>query len=239
MLRRQVGSPCKHGTSIQNPPRYCRTAEQCKCSAHVMLCHNFPRLSRRKDVSVLRAFTNGLGLDNVYKKHLPFPLTGRLAAGYASSRVFFNGVVLSTRSEAQYSHGMKKCLRSIYHNCLSRQELPVDREIYMISCVSLGGAGSGSIARCEAVLPFWSLKRGDHRDQEAKSITTGSMCLQEPTNSGSGRGLRGQARKAAGICGTVTVQGSAFHPKCPSFPRSFQVFAPELCIAIALSLVQL
>lgn len=71
-------------------------------------------------------------------------------------------------------------------------------------------------------------------DQEAKSIPTRSITTKSLIP-GSGRGLRDQVRKAAQFCGTVTVQGSAFRPKCPSFPSNLQVFEPELCIAIVLA----
>jgi hypothetical protein len=58
----------------------------------------------------------------------------------------------------------------------------------------LVGAGSGSTAENKTMLPVRSSKRDDHRDQQAKSITTRSMCDSVPKecNSGSGRGLRSQ-----------------------------------------------
>lgn len=73
-----------------------------------------------------------------------------------------------------------------------------------------------------------SNKRDDHRDQEAESISTRSMRVPSSKSRipASGKVVR------LLIVETVTAQGSALHPKRPSFPRMFQVFERELCIAI-------
>ncbi|KAM0708620.1 hypothetical protein Q7P35_005272 [Cladosporium inversicolor] len=135
---------------------------------------------------------------------------------YTRSAVFAVGLIVNVALFVLAGE-LKRSLNSLEHDGCENEPLQI-----------LNTVCGFTQAVNKVTLSISSNKRDDHSDQEVKSIPTRSMRLSSSKSSfpGSGKVVR-----LLVIVETVTAQGSALHPKRPSFPRMFQVFERELCIA--------